>query len=165
MLKGIVVMALIAIGFRLNADDKSYLVCSAGANALLLERVYGMEVGLGGYKLIENLILFGGYGEYFGNNTKHFGNGMILFGIGRAFDRGLLLSLQSTAGLGGGIIDGSGGATYTYGIIAEVSHRIQSDFYIGVVGRYNHITKLLQFKRGNDSYEYFSVCIRITFAE
>jgi len=165
MLKTALIVSLLAIGCQINAEGNSYFTCSASINRPVLETTYGIDVGLGGYKLIGNILLLGGYGEYFYNNKKYLGNGMITFGIGHAFDRGLLLSLQGSAGLGGGAIDNSGGAIFTYGIGAAVSHHLQSNVYIGVFGRYNHINTIVGFNDNNESFEYLSIGVRVTFAK
>jgi hypothetical protein len=155
----ILVVLLISSVSVLIAEADNYFFCNVGPDRPIHQETWGIHAGIGGFGLLENVLLFGGFGEYFGtdNERMHLGNGGAILGIGHIFGRRLVLSVEGIAGLGGGIINQEAGVVYVYGVNAIIGHRFARGVYLGIGAGYRSICRFVGFSNSDDTYDYLSI--------
>jgi hypothetical protein len=167
MKKRLCVLAVffVAAGSVLVGHADNYFFCEVGPNKSIQQEAWGLHAGIGGFQWAGDVLLFGGFGEYFGSESEgiHLGNGGAILGVGHVFGRRLLLGVEGVAGLGGGIVNQEPGPVYVFGANAFIGHHFAKKGYLGIGAGYRAIRRFDGFGDNEGSFDYLIVDLRTIF--
>lgn len=151
-----------AVSPVLAAGENTYVIVEAGTGRPVYYSDYVGYADVGGYGLAGNVLLLGGCGGYFGQENVHLGTGLGMLGFGHNFSHSVLLTLEGFLGLGGGIINGEGGAVYIYGAQIFFGIKVSQKIYAGISGGYRSLRNLIKFDDHPFTNDYLLFAFRLS---